>query len=83
MVEYPTNLSTGLLVAGGLASAIFIMVMLAKWARRRSKGAVAAGALLSVFAPDPAFEKNLKLAEKAGLVQSEEDGKAEEKDSAP
>lgn len=80
MSEFSFNLSIGLLLAFSLAAAIFFMVMLARWARRRSKGAVVAGALLSMFAPDPTLEKNIKLAEEAKQVQSEEDREGEGKD---
>ena len=63
-----------------LAAAIFAMILFAKWARRRSRGAVATGALLSAFAPDPTFEKNIRLVEEAKRVQSEEDEVGEGKD---
>jgi len=75
-----SEFGAGLLIACSLAVVIFIMIVLARWARRRSKGALVAGALLSVFAPDPAFEKNIKLAEEAKQVQHEEDEEGEGKD---
>ena len=59
---------------------LYILFGLARWARRRSKGAVVAGALLSVFAPDPTLERNIRLAEEAKQVQSEEDEEGENKD---
>jgi len=74
------KLSTGLLIAVSLAILILVMALLARWARRRSKGAVVAGALLSLFAPDPALERNIRLAEEAKQVQSEEDEEGEGKD---
>ena len=76
------KLSFGLLIALGLLSAIVVMILLAKWARRRSKGAMMAGALLSIFAPDPELEKSIRLAEEAKQVQTEEDEEGEGKDPA-
>jgi hypothetical protein len=69
-----------LLLALGLAAAIGLMVGGVKWARRRSKGALAAGALLSLFAPDPTLERNIRMAEEAKQVQMEEDEEGEGKD---
>ena len=69
-----------MLIAFGLAATLFIMVILARWARRRSKGAVVAGALLSMFAPDPTLERNIRLAEEAKQVQCEEEKEGEGKD---
>ncbi|MBT8038668.1 MAG: hypothetical protein HKO85_02805 [Xanthomonadales bacterium] len=63
----------GLIIAVSLAGAIAIMVVLARWARRGGKGAVISGALLSLFAPDPELEKNIRLAEEARQEQHEED----------
>ena len=74
------DLTAGLLIAASLALAILVMVLLAKWARRRSKGAVVAGALLSMFAPDPAPERNIRLAEEAKQVINEEDEEGEGRD---
>lgn len=73
-------LSSGLLIAMSLLSVIVVMVLLARWARRRSKGAVMAGALLSMFAPDPELEKNIRMAEEARQTQTEEDEEGEDKD---
>lgn len=80
MNPLPPDLSTGLLIGIGLAATLFIMVLLARWARRRSKGAVVAGALLSMFAPDPTLERNIRMAEEAKQVQCEEDEEGEKKD---
>ena len=74
------ELSTGLIIAVSLAIAIVIMVQLARWARRRSKGAVIAGAFMSMFAPDPTLERNIRLAEEAKQVITEEDEEGEKKD---
>ena len=74
------ELSTGLFIAISLAVVIVVMIVLARWARRRSKGAVMAGALLSMFAPDPTFERNIRLAEQAKQVINEEDEEGEGKD---
>jgi hypothetical protein len=81
-MEFTPGQSAGLLIAGGLAGAILAMILLVKWARRRGSGAVAAGALLSMFAPDPTFEKNIRLAEEAKQEQHEEDEQGEDKDPA-
>ena len=75
-----SELSTGLIIAVSLASVIVIMVLLARWARRRSKGAVMAGAFMSMFAPDPTLERNIRLAEEAKQVITEEDEEGEKKD---
>ena len=80
METLPPDLQTGLLIAIGLTVTLYILFGLARWARRRSKGAVVAGALLSVFAPDPTLERNIRLAEEAKQVQSEEDEEGENKD---
>lgn len=74
------NLKAGLLIACALAGVIVVMVLLARWARRGSKGAIFAGALLSMFAPDPEFEKNIRLAEEARQEQHEEDEEGEDRD---
>jgi len=71
--------TVGVLVAVGLASLALILVLLARWARRRSKGAVITGALLSALAPDPELEKNIRLAEQARQLQSEEDEEGEDR----
>jgi hypothetical protein len=69
-----------LLLALGLVAAILLMIGLVKWARRRSKGALSAGALLSLFAPDPTLERNIRLADEAKQVQMEEDEEGQGKD---
>ena len=79
-IEFSNAFGAGLLITMCLGAAIFVMIVLARWARRRSKGAVATGALLSAFAPDPTFEKNIRLVEEAKKVQSEEDEEGEGKD---
>jgi ABC-type multidrug transport system permease subunit len=75
-----TGFSVGAAIAFGLAAVIFIMFLLVRWARRRSTGAVAAGALLSLFAPDPTLENTIKLVEESKRLQSEEDEEGEDKD---
>lgn len=67
------DLKAGLLIAVGLLAVIMVMVVLARWARRGSRGAVISGALLSMFAPDPELEKNIRLAEEARQEQHEEE----------
>ena len=69
-----------LLLALGLAAAIGLMIGLVRWARRRSTGALTVGALLSLFAPDPTLERNIRLAEEARQVQVEEDEEGQGKD---
>jgi len=76
----PPDYGVGLMISLGLAAVIAVMVVLARWARKRSKGAVVAGALLSMFAPDPTLEKNIRLAEEARQTVSEEDEEGENKD---
>jgi len=71
-----------LLLSLGLAAAILVMIGLARWVRQRSKGALTVGALLSMFAPDPTLERNIRLAEEAKQVQMEEDEEGEDKDPA-
>lgn len=73
-------MNAGLIIAIGLATVLVILALLARWARRRSKGAVIAGALLSMFAPDPTLERNIRMAEEAKQVQAEEDEEGEKKD---
>jgi len=80
MIELSSGVSTGLAIGLGLAAIICIMVLLVRWARRRSTGAVAVGALLSLFAPDPTFENNIKLVEESKRLQREEDEEGEDKD---
>ena len=74
------NLITGLLLSLGLAVSTGIMILLARWARRRSKGALMAGAFLSMFAPDPTLERNIRMVEEAKQTVVEEDEEGEDKD---
>lgn len=73
------GLQAGLLIALALAAVFVLMGLGVRWARRRSRGALAAGALLSVFAPDPEFERRLRLAEEAQQEQHEEEGSGAER----
>lgn len=68
-----TGGSFGFVIAAALGALIVVLALLARWARRRSRGAVITGALLSAFAPDPELEKNLRLAEEARQVETDED----------
>ena len=52
---------------------IAVMAVLVVWARRRSKGMIVFGALLSFFAPDPTLEQKIVMVEKAKADQTEED----------
>lgn len=74
------DLKAGLLIAIGLLAVIIVMVLLARWARTGSKGAVLSGALLSMFAPDPELEKNIRLANEARQEQHEEDEEGQDRD---
>ena len=74
------NFKAGLFIALGLLLVIVVMVLLARWARTGSKGAILGGALLSMFAPDPEFEKNLRLAEESRQEQHEEEEEGQDKD---
>jgi hypothetical protein len=76
----PPDLNAGLIIAIGLTTVLVILALLARWARHRSKGALVAGALLSMFAPDPTLERNIRMAEEAKQVQAEEDEEGEKKD---
>jgi len=71
------TMQTGFLIALSLALMVYLMVRLVLWARRRSRGAVVAGALLSMFAPDPTLEANIRLAEEAKQQQVEEEEEGE------
>ena len=74
------DLSSALAIALALALAITVMALLVRWARKGSKGAIFSGALLSMFAPDPEFEKNLRLAEEARQEQHEEEEEGQDRD---
>ena len=69
------------MIALGLLTVIVAMVVLARWARSGSKGAIMGGALLSMFAPDPELEKNIRLAEEARQEQHEEEEEGQDKDA--
>jgi hypothetical protein len=70
-------MNSGLLIAAFLAAVAYLMARLVRWARRRSRGAVITGAILSMFAPDPTLEANLRLAEESKQQQMEEDEEGE------
>ncbi len=72
------NILAGILVSISFTLVIAAMVALVRWARRRNKGAIAFGALITAFAPDPTFERNIKLAEEARTIKKEEDGEGED-----
>jgi hypothetical protein len=67
------GLAGGLLIAISLFALFAAMALAVRWARRRSRGALMTGALFSIFAPDPEFEKRLRLAEEARQEQHEEE----------
>ena len=68
-------------IPGALFLALICVYLLARWARSGSKGAVLSGALLSIFAPDPELEKNIRLAEEARQEQHEEEEEGQDKDA--
>jgi len=70
----------GIFIALSLAVVIYLLVRLVFWARRRSKGAVVTGAILSMFAPDPTLETNLRLADESKSQQMEDEDEGEPKD---
>ena len=68
-----------LTIVGSFTVLFILLVLAVRWARRRTPGVMVTGALLSMFAPDPTFERNLRLAEKAKTEQMEEDEEGEKK----
>jgi hypothetical protein len=74
-----THPQAAVFIAISLAVAVFLMIVLAAWGRKRSKGAILTGALLSIFAPDPTLEAQVRLAEESKQTQSEEDEEGEPK----
>ena len=66
--------ASGLLIALSLGALFVVLALGVRWARRRSRGALLTGALFSVVAPDPEFERRLRLAEEAQQEQHEEEG---------
>ena len=77
------NLKAGLLIGAALALLFLFFYLLVRWARTRSKGALAAGAIFSMFAPDPELEKNIRMAEESRQEQHEEDEEGEDRDPRP
>ena len=71
------GVNAGWLIAASLAAVVYLMIRLVRWARRRSRGAVVTGALLSMIAPDPTLEANIRLAEASKQQQVEEDEEGE------
>jgi hypothetical protein len=59
-----------------LALLAVLLVLGVRWARTRSSGALAFGALMSLFAPDPTLERQIRLTEEA-QQQCEEDEEGE------
>ena len=50
-----------------------VMAILVLWARSRSSGVLAVGALFSIFAPDPTLEQKIVMVEEAKVDQNEQD----------
>ena len=80
MHHFSKGFHAGILIALGLAAVIALMIVLVRWARRRGRGAVTTGALLSILAPDPTFEDRIKLVEEAARADAEEDGEGQGKE---
>ena len=74
-MDLSNELIAGLFILLGLVLMFCLMAILLAWARRSSKGAIALGAFLSIFAPDPTLDNKIKLVEEAKEIQSEEDEK--------
>ena len=74
-----TFAAAGIIVLG-FALLFVIMAVLVRWARGRGKGALLVGAFMSVMAPDPTLEQNIKMTEEAQEDQAEEDAGGETKD---
>lgn len=74
MTTMAPGAASGLLIALSLGALFVVLALGVRWARRRSRGALLTGALFSVFAPDPEFERRLRLAEEAQQEQHEEEG---------
>lgn len=70
---------SGIFIALFFGLVALAMAGLIAWARRRTTGAITAGALLSMFAPDPTLEASIRLREEAKQEQSEEDREGEPK----
>jgi hypothetical protein len=77
-MELNNELTAGLFILPGFVLMFSLMAILMVWARRRSRGAIALGAFMSIFAPDPTLERKIKLVEEAKEIQSEEDEKGGE-----
>ena len=67
-------------IALALAALFAVFFLMVKWARTRSGGAMAFGALMTMFAPDPTLEAQIRLAEENKQQQVEEDEEGEPKD---
>jgi hypothetical protein len=57
----------------GFVALFAVMAILVLWARSRSSGVLAVGALFSIFAPDPTLEQKIVMVEEAKVEQNEED----------
>ena len=71
------DIQAGVIIAVSLAAVVAVMAWLILWARKRSRGAVLTGALLSIFAPDPTMEAQVKLMNESTQTQAEEDEEGE------
>lgn len=54
-----------------LGFVVYILVKLILWARKGGKGAILVGALFTIFAPDPIFEKNFKIVQESKKSEEE------------
>ncbi len=73
MMDPSENYLAILIIVSGFGLLFVLMWLLVLWARRRSTGALMAGAFLSVFAPDPTLEQSIKLTHEAQEDQEEDD----------
>jgi hypothetical protein len=60
-------------IIAGFVALIALMAILVLWARSRSSGVLAVGALFSILAPDPTLEQKIVMVEEAKADQTEQD----------
>ena len=72
------SLTVGLLLILGFVTLITAMVILVWLARRRGRGVVMAGAILSILAPDPTLEQKTLMVKTAKVNQTEDDEQDEQ-----
>lgn len=60
-------------IIAGFVVLIAAMAILVRWARSRSAGVLATGAIFAVLAPDPTLEQKIVMVEEAKADQGEQD----------